>query len=87
MSRAEMGKDLIMVCMEIDPGQEDMGHAHPFDQSGLILEGQIEMFIGEARKRLGPNEAYFIPSGVQHGWKTFDNPVRILDISLKRPRE
>jgi len=29
------------------------------------------------------NECYFIPAGERHGWKTFDNPVKILDISLK----
>ncbi len=85
MSKAEIGDNLIMVCMEIGPGNEDTGHKHPFDQCGIVLEGQIEMFIGEERKRLNSNESYFIPSGEFHGWKTFDKPVRIFDISLKQP--
>ena len=84
LSKAEIGADLIMACMEIGPGKEDPGHEHPFDQGGVILEGQIEMFVGEERKTLGPNEAYFIPSGVRHGWKTFEQPARILDISAKQ---
>lgn len=84
LSQAEIGADLIMACMEIGPGKEDSGHEHPFDQAGVILEGQIEMFTGEERKMLGPNEAYFIPSGVRHGWKTFEQPARILDISAKK---
>jgi quercetin dioxygenase-like cupin family protein len=83
MSRAEKGENLIMVCMEIGPGKEDTGHQHPFDQCGVVLEGQIEMFIGEDHKKLNPHESYFIPSGMGHGWKTFENPVRLLDISLK----
>ena len=84
MSKAEIGKELIMVCMEIDAGKEDNGHIHDFDQCGIVLEGQIEMFIGEERKRLKSNESYFIPSGVKHGWKTFSEAAKILDISLNQ---
>lgn len=87
MSKAEIGDNLIMVCMEIGPGNEDTGHKHSFDQCGIVLEGQIQMFVGEERKLLNSNESYFITSGEQHGWKTFDKPVKVLDISLKQPQE
>ena len=86
MSKAEIGHNLIMVCMEIGAGKEDTGHKHPFDQCGIVIEGQIEMYIGEERKLLNSNESYFIRSGEQHGWKTFDKPVKLLDISLKQPQ-
>jgi mannose-6-phosphate isomerase-like protein (cupin superfamily) len=66
-------------------GKKDVGHKHTFDQCGMVLEGQIQMFIGEDYRLLKPNESYFIPSGEQHGWKTFDKPVKILDVSLKQP--
>ena len=85
MSKAELGNDLIMVCMEISPEKEDTGHKHRFDQCGLVLEGQIEMFIGDDTRLLDSNETYFIPSGELHGWKTFDKPVKLLDVSLKQP--
>jgi hypothetical protein len=29
-------------------------------------------------------ESYFLPAGVIHGWKTFDVPARILDVSSKQ---
>jgi len=83
MSAAEAGENLIMVLMEIEAGKEDTGHAHAFDQCGWVMEGQIEIFIGEEQKLLNANEAYFIPSGVQHGWKTLDRPVRLMDVSMK----
>ena len=83
VSVAESGEDLIMVCMEIEAGMEDSGHAHAFDQCGWVVEGRLEMFIGDERQMLRPNEAYFIPSGVQHGWKTLDRPVRLMDVSMK----
>ena len=84
MSKAEIGENLIMVCMEIGPGKEDTGHEHPFDQCGVVLDGQIEMFIGDKYNTLNSNESYFIPAGVRHGWKTFTEPVRLLDVSGKQ---
>ena len=83
-SRAEIGNDLVMACMEIGPGNEAAGHQHSFDQCGIVTEGKIEMLIEDDRRVLKPMETYFIPAGVFHGWKTFDTPVKILDISVKQ---
>jgi len=43
MSKAKIGDNLIMVCMQIAQGKEDTGHEHSFDQCGIVIEGQIEM--------------------------------------------
>ena len=83
MSQAEIGNDLMMVCMEIAAGKEDTGHEHTFDQCGLVIAGAIEMFVGEERKTLAANDSYFIPAGQRHGWKTLDVPVKLLDVSGK----
>ena len=83
-SRAELGNDLVMTCMEIGPNKEDAGHQHPFDQCGMVTDGKIEMFLDDERRVLKAMETYFIPAGVFHGWKTFDAPVRLLDISVKQ---
>ena len=80
-SKAEFGDQLVMACMEIDPEKEDTGHQHRFEQCGV--EGKIEMFIGDVRRILEAMDTYFIPAGVIHGWKTFDVPARILDVSAK----
>jgi mannose-6-phosphate isomerase-like protein (cupin superfamily) len=39
------------------------------------------MFVDQERRILNANECYFIPAGQRHGWKTFDQPVKILDVS------
>ena len=49
---AEFGDQLVMACMEIDPEKEDAGHQHPFEQCGVVVEGKIEMFIGDVRRIL-----------------------------------
>ena len=83
ISKAEIGNNLIMVCMEIEAETEDTGHSHKHDQCGIILDGKIEMYIGEERKILTSDDSYFIPAGIQHGWKTFDKTVKLLDVSIK----
>ena len=83
LSKAEIGKNLILAVMEIGPGKADTGHEHPFDQCGVVLQGRIEMFVGDEKKILGEGEAYFLPAGIRHGWKTLDGPARILDVCLK----
>jgi len=84
MSRAETGDHLIMVCMEIAADMEDSGHEHPFDQCGIILEGEMEMFIGRERRTLRPGQAFFIPAGQRHGWKTTGSPVKALDVTPRQ---
>jgi hypothetical protein len=34
--------------------------------------------------RLSLGETYFIPAGISHGWKTFDVPARIFDVSSRQ---
>ena len=82
LSKAQIGDNLIMVVMEIEAEKEDTGHSHKYDQCGMVVDGKIEMFIGEERKILSSNESYFIPSGMQHGWKTYDEAVKLLDVSI-----
>lgn len=85
VSKAELGNDLIMVCMEIAANMEDAGHVHTFDQCGVVLEGKIEMFVGDDRRLLHAHHSYFIPAGARHGWKTFDAAATLLDVTVKQP--
>ncbi|MBZ8118748.1 cupin domain-containing protein [Roseovarius sp. LXJ103] len=40
-------------------------HAHRA-QWGSVIEGEIEMTIGDETKIYGPGDSYFIPEGVTH---------------------
>jgi quercetin dioxygenase-like cupin family protein len=83
-SKVESGKNLTMAVMEIAPNKEGAPHDHPFDQCGVVIEGEIEMSMGEERKLLRPMETYFIPAGINHHWKTIALPAKILDIVVKQ---
>ncbi len=83
-SKLESGSNLTMAFMEIAPSKEGFAHDHPFDQCGVVIEGEIEMSVGEEKKLLSPMETYFIPAGVKHNWKTMSSAAKILDIVVKQ---
>jgi quercetin dioxygenase-like cupin family protein len=79
-SKLESGSNLTMAFMEITPDKEGVAHDHSFDQCGIVVEGEIEMSVGEEKKLLKPMETYFIPAGVKHNWKTLSLSAKILDV-------
>ena len=83
-SKLESGTNLTMAFMEIAPNKEGSAHGHPFDQCGVVIEGEIEMSVGEEKKLLRPMETYFIPAGTRHNWKTMNFSAKILDIVAKQ---
>ena len=83
-SKVEAGSNLVMAVMAISPRKEGVEHSHPFDQCGIVVEGEIEMSIGEEKRLLKPMETYFIPAGLHHNWKTAQTSAKILDIVLKQ---
>ncbi len=69
------------------PGAIFPVHSHEAnEQMGLVLEGSIEMTIGDETRKLSPGDYYYIPRCVPHGIKTLDKPVRVLDL-FSPPRE
>ena len=84
LSKIESGSSLTMACMKISANKEGVAHEHPFDQCGMVVEGEIEMSIGEEKKLLSPMETYFISAGVKHNWKTTVLSAKILDVVVKQ---
>ena len=83
-SKMESGTNLTMAFMKIAPDKEGTAHSHPFDQCGVVLEGEIQESVGEEKKVLRPMETYFIPAGVKHNWKTSGLGAKILDVVVKQ---
>jgi len=83
-SKLESGTNLTMAFMEIAPNKEGSAHDHPFDQCEVVIEGEIEISIGEERKLLKRMETYFIPAGIKHNWKTVASSAKILDVVVKK---
>ncbi len=83
-SKVEAGANLTMAFMQIAADKEGTPHDHPFDQCGVVIEGEIEMSIGEDTRLVKPMEAYLIPAGITHSWKTLSQTATIFDVTANR---
>ncbi len=86
LSRLVSGEKLMMAFMELEANLSDVPHQHPHEQCGIVLEGEMELTIGDQKRLLKPGDTYFIPSNVRHGGRTYEKPAKVLDI-FSPPRE
>ena len=78
------GSHMTLGIVEIKAGSDLPVHSHPHEQITYILEGQLDMTIGEEQCALTAGMFYVIPSNIPHGavaitdCKVIDvfNPVR-----------
>ena len=78
--RTFWGDNTLLSVVSIDPNVEVPRHTHPQEQSGIVLEGEMEMGVAGEVKTLRPGDMYIIPGGVEHYAKTSSSHARVLDI-------
>lgn len=80
LSSAETGGQFSMIEGIMPPGGDGGLHVHHNeDESMHLLEGSLEVAIGEQAFRLAPGESYFAPRGVPHRLRNRgDVPARAL---------
>jgi len=84
--QAIVGGDMMGNWVRIEPNTEMPRHQHPQEQFGVMLEGHLELTIGDETRLLGPGTAYTIPGGVPHHARTHDDGCLVLDI-FSPPRD
>jgi quercetin dioxygenase-like cupin family protein len=74
------GDGAMLMLVELEPGAVVPSHSHPHEQLGLVLSGTITFDIGGAKHELGPDGAYRVPGGVEHGAVAGPAGCRVVDI-------
>jgi len=74
------GQHVMLNYVELVPQAEIPIHSHPHEQLGLIIEGELDMEIGEERRTLRPGDTYVIPGGVRHGVRSGPRGALVLDV-------
>jgi transcriptional regulator with XRE-family HTH domain len=67
--------DLQMLHEVYEPGA-DTGRvmlSHQGEEAGIIIEGRLEVTVGEQTKVLGPGDAYFFKSATPHRFRALRN--------------
>jgi len=72
--------------MQMDPGQIVKPHASPVDVVFVILEGEVEMQIGDEKELVKKDAVVHSPANMMHGLINLSkNIVRILVIKTPSP--
>lgn len=80
------GEKAQLTFVLLEPGTTTH-HSHPNEQLGVIFTGLVDLDIGGETRRLGPGDAYLIPSGVEHGFTVpAGNPLEYAEVFVP-PKE
>lgn len=74
------GGALMANWVTIAPEQAIPTHQHPHEQIGVILEGGMELTIGDETRTLRPGDAYSVPPNLPHGGRAMDDGCVVLDV-------
>ncbi|MEM1069207.1 MAG: cupin domain-containing protein [Planctomycetota bacterium] len=78
--RTPYGENLMLSYLEMEAGAEIPLHDHPHEQGGILLEGKLELTIGEETRTVQPGDMFLIPPNVPHRAAAIDGPVRVMDV-------
>lgn len=75
------------IC-ELAPGGHIAPHLHSFEESFILLEGDVVAQIGERAHALTQGDFGVIRTGIVHSWRNIsDKPVRWLEAQAPQPRD
>lgn len=78
--RTPYGENLMLSYLEMDEGAAVPLHHHPHEQAGILLEGKLELTIGDETRLVHPRSMFIIPGGIPHKAVAIDGPAIVLDI-------
>lgn len=78
--KTPFGENLMLSYLEMDDGAEVPMHSHPHEQGGILLEGKMELTIGDETRVVHPGSLYLIPPNVPHRAVAVGGPAVVLDI-------
>jgi mannose-6-phosphate isomerase-like protein (cupin superfamily) len=75
------------ILREVMPPATDTGEsmlAHEGEEGGVILQGRVEVTVGDRVRVLGPGEAYYFESRIPHRFRNVGDEDAIL-VSANTP--
>lgn len=84
--RVVPGERVMAAWGRLEPGTSFPVHHHPHEQLGVVLEGAVEIAVGDETRRLGTGDTYAIPPDVPHGGIAGPDGCLVLEI-FSPPRE
>ncbi len=74
------GDQLMFSIVRFVPQATVPTHQHHHEQIGMVLEGEMDLWIADERRHLAHGEMYTIPANVPHGAATTASTCLVLDV-------
>jgi quercetin dioxygenase-like cupin family protein len=78
--RTPYGEKLMLSYLEMDEGAVVPLHHHPHEQGGMLLQGRLELTIGDETRVVEAGSMFLIPPNTPHKATAVDGPVVVLDV-------
>ena len=78
--RTPFGQHLMLSYLEMDEGAVVPMHSHPHEQGGMLIQGTLELTIGEETRLVEAGAMFLIPPNVLHKAVAVGGPVVVLDV-------
>ena len=79
-TRTFWGENMLVSLVEIDAHSEVPAHSHPHEQAGIVIQGELEMWIGPKRRLLKEGGCFIVPPGIEHRVTTSVSSCKVADI-------
>lgn len=81
------GKTVQMLHETYEPGGDTGAEmlTHEGEEGGIILEGEIELTVGEQRRVLGPGDAYYFESTIPHRFRNASKKQAVIISACSPP--
>lgn len=78
--RTPYGENLMLSYLEMDEGAVVPLHNHPHEQGGMLLQGRMELTIGDEVRVCEAGSMFIIPPNTPHKAVAVDGPAVVLDV-------
>jgi unsaturated pyranuronate lyase len=74
------GERMSVAFFAIAPGSGVPEHAHPHEQIGTVLKGEMELTIAGEKQIVVPGGAYHVPSGAIPSGRCLKDPAEVIEM-------
>jgi quercetin dioxygenase-like cupin family protein len=79
--RSPRFSDLSFFVVHFSPGHEPKKRHHPYEETFIILDAEIEVIVDEQTERIGGEKIAIIPANTWHEFKNrSDKPLLIVNL-------
>ena len=84
--RLVWGERVMLSYVTFQPNRILPAHSHSNEQTGIVIEGELRLTIGDETRLCKKGDAFTIPGNVEHSAACGDKPTIVID-TFSPPRE